>query len=160
MGVGVGVAVSGLMPLGPEGRAAVVRSDRVHFPPSPHKPPLCLCSFAKFKFLQPLLLVHGHYSYMRTCYIVQYCYYKSILLSFCQIIFNAYALFSGTTYWNSFMLACWNGVFTVVTVCPRDKWTGSTGGTSPRSRYATPPPPPGPLSYQGSMATSHTYPLP
>jgi len=73
-------------------------------------------SFAKFKYLQPLLLVHGHYSYMRTCYIVQYCYYKSILLSFCQIFFNFYALFSGSTYWNSFMLAAWNGMFTVVTV--------------------------------------------
>ena len=39
---------------------------------------------------------------------------------------------------------------------------GITGGPSPRSRYATPPPPPpsgppGPLSYQGSMATDHTY---
>eukprot|EP00668_Euglena_longa_P012202 GGOE01014636.1.p1 GENE.GGOE01014636.1~~GGOE01014636.1.p1 ORF type:complete len:1133 (-),score=405.57 GGOE01014636.1:276-3674(-) len=73
-------------------------------------------SFTKFKFLQPLLLVHGHYSYMRTCYIVQYCYYKSILLSFCQIYFNFYALFSGSTYWNSFMLAAWNGMYTVVTV--------------------------------------------
>ena len=36
----------------------------------------------------------------------------------------------------------------------------ATGGPSPRSGYAPPPPPPpgplGPLSYQGSMATSHT----
>ena len=41
------------------------------------------------------------------------------------------------------------------------KLARTTGGTSPRSRYATPPPPPppgppGPLSYQGSMVTSHT----
>ena len=35
----------------------------------------------------------------------------------------------------------------------------STGGASPRFGYATPLPPcpPGPLSYQGSMATVHTY---
>ena len=35
------------------------------------------------------------------------------------------------------------------------------GGPSPRFGYATPPPPPprppGPLSYQGSIATGHTY---
>ena len=33
-----------------------------------------------------------------------------------------------------------------------------TGGTSPRFGYTNPPPPcpPGPLSYQGSMATGHT----
>ena len=44
-------------------------------------------------------------------------------------------------------------------------WGLSTGGASPRFGYATPPPPapppppcpPGPLSYQGSIATGHTY---
>ena len=45
-------------------------------------------------------------------------------------------------------------------------WEGVTGGPSPRFGYATPPPPPppppppcppGPLSYQGSIATGHTY---
>ena len=40
----------------------------------------------------------------------------------------------------------------------QDAWP--TGGTSPRSQYATPPPPPcppGQLSCQGSTATGHTY---
>ena len=41
-------------------------------------------------------------------------------------------------------------------------WLSSTGGPSPRFGYATPPPPPppcppGPLSYQRSIATGHTY---
>ena len=42
--------------------------------------------------------------------------------------------------------------------------TTPTGGPSPRFGYATPPPPPppppcppGPLSYQGSIAAGHTY---
>ena len=41
------------------------------------------------------------------------------------------------------------------------KWDSHAGGgVSPRFEYVTPPPPPctpGPISYQGSMATSHTY---
>ena len=43
---------------------------------------------------------------------------------------------------------------------PLQKSVWPTGGPSPQFGYATPPPPPcppGPLSYQGSIATGHTY---
>eukprot|EP01012_Entosiphon_sulcatum_P000827 TRINITY_DN10145_c0_g1_i1.p1 TRINITY_DN10145_c0_g1~~TRINITY_DN10145_c0_g1_i1.p1 ORF type:complete len:1207 (-),score=164.43 TRINITY_DN10145_c0_g1_i1:41-3661(-) len=70
-------------------------------------------SISRFKHLRPLLLVHGHYSYERTCYIVQYSFYKSMLLSAIQILFNGFARFSGMSYWDSFMLTAWNGAYTL-----------------------------------------------
>eukprot|EP00993_Chasmostoma_nieuportense_P000697 NODE_1641_length_1430_cov_29.834229_g1558_i0.p1 GENE.NODE_1641_length_1430_cov_29.834229_g1558_i0~~NODE_1641_length_1430_cov_29.834229_g1558_i0.p1 ORF type:complete len:396 (+),score=86.21 NODE_1641_length_1430_cov_29.834229_g1558_i0:192-1379(+) len=70
-------------------------------------------SIARFKFLKPLLLVHGHYSYERTCYIVQYCFYKSMLLSSVQLLYNLTTRFSGVSYWDAFMLANFNGVYTL-----------------------------------------------
>eukprot|EP01064_Diplonema_japonicum_P039191 TRINITY_DN9775_c0_g1_i3.p1 TRINITY_DN9775_c0_g1~~TRINITY_DN9775_c0_g1_i3.p1 ORF type:complete len:1134 (+),score=217.97 TRINITY_DN9775_c0_g1_i3:48-3404(+) len=85
-------------------------------------------SIARFRFLQPLLLVHGQYSYQRSCYIVQYCFYKSMLLAIIQIIFNFFALFSGVSYWNSLLLTTWNSVFAVPVpfyvldkILPKDK---------------------------------------
>ena len=73
-------------------------------------------SVAQFKCLLPLLLVHGHYSYERACYIVQYCFYKSMLLSFIQLAYNAAAQFSGVSYWDAFQLAAFNGLFTLAPV--------------------------------------------
>ena len=74
-------------------------------------------SFGRFRYLQPLLFVHGHYAYHRTVYIVQYCFYKSILLSAVQILYNIFfADLSGMSYWNSFLLALWNGFYTVAPI--------------------------------------------
>eukprot|EP00667_Euglena_gracilis_P000593 EG_transcript_593 len=73
-------------------------------------------SIAKFKYLRPLLLVHGHYSYQRTCYIVQYCFYKSMLLSFIQLLFNLFCHFSGLSLWDAFQLFMFNGLFTLAPI--------------------------------------------
>eukprot|EP00756_Hemistasia_phaeocysticola_P022938 Hpha_TRINITY_DN15865_c2_g1::TRINITY_DN15865_c2_g1_i1::g.188318::m.188318/K01530/E3.6.3.1; phospholipid-translocating ATPase len=70
-------------------------------------------SIAKFRFLKTLLLVHGHYSYSRSAYITQYCFYKSMLVAWIQMQFNMHAGLSGISFWNSFHLMCWNGVFTL-----------------------------------------------
>lgn len=72
--------------------------------------------FAIFQFqhLATLMFVHGHMSYARTAYVVQYSFYKSMLISFCQIIFNiANTLMSGVSFWNSFDLTLWNGAYTL-----------------------------------------------
>ena len=89
--IGVGV-------VGKEGRQASRAADYV---------------IGRFRFLRPLLLVHGHYSYARSSWIVQYCFYKSMLLAAVQVMYNPFALLCGQTYWNSMMLATWNGVFTL-----------------------------------------------
>lgn len=55
--------------MGKEGRQAVRNSDY---------------AFAKFRFLQRLLLVHGHYFYYRLATLVQYFFYKVSLL--CNLV--------------------------------------------------------------------------
>ena len=70
-------------------------------------------SFGQFRFLTRLMLVHGHMAYQRTAYIVQYSFYKSMVIGFLQVVFNCYTLMSGVSFWNSLALTAYNGVFTV-----------------------------------------------
>lgn len=70
-------------------------------------------SFGQFRFLSRLLLVHGHMAYQRTAYIVQYSFYKSMIIAFIQVLFNFYTMMSGVSFWNSLALTAYNGVFTV-----------------------------------------------
>jgi phospholipid-translocating ATPase len=71
-------------------------------------------AITQFRHLATLMLVHGHMSYRRTCYIVQYSFYKSMLISFIQLAYNASAGgMSGVSFWNSFFLTVWNGAFTL-----------------------------------------------
>ncbi len=50
--------------MGKEGRQAVNSSD---------------FAFAKFRFVKPILLVHGHYFYQRVSILIQYFFYKVII---------------------------------------------------------------------------------
>ena len=71
-------------------------------------------AISQFQYLPILLFVHGHLSYKRTCYVVQYSFYKSMLISFVQLVFNSYATWvSGVSFWNSFALTMWNGCYTL-----------------------------------------------
>lgn len=71
-------------------------------------------SISQFSHLRSLVLYHGQISYARTAYVVQYSFYKSMLISFIQLIFNAVCTFmSGASFWNSFSLTMWNGVYTL-----------------------------------------------
>ena len=69
-------------------------------------------SFAKFKFLRRLILVHGRWSYNRTAVIAQYAFFKSIYICLIQVLYNFYAGFSGTSLMNTFSLTTYNVVFT------------------------------------------------
>lgn len=71
-------------------------------------------SISKFSHLRSLMLYHGHASYARTAYVVQYSFYKSMLISFIQLVFNVFSThMSGGSFWNSFTLTMWNGVYTL-----------------------------------------------
>jgi phospholipid-translocating ATPase len=71
-------------------------------------------TISKFSHLRSLLLVHGHQSYARTALIVQYSFYKSMLISFIQLVANLFLTYwSGASYWNSYMLTMWNGLYTL-----------------------------------------------
>eukprot|EP00897_Mesotaenium_endlicherianum_P004761 jgi/Mesen1/4312/ME000022S03601 len=69
-------------------------------------------SFAKFRFLKRLIMVHGRYSYVRTSFIAQYSLYKSLLLAFTQIFYSLWSGISGTSLSNTFSLMAYNVAYT------------------------------------------------
>lgn len=80
----VGVGISGQ-----EGRQAVMASD---------------FALGQFKFLVPLLLVHGHWNYQRMGYMILYNFYRNavlVLVLFWYVLFTAFTLTTAVTQWSS-----------------------------------------------------------
>jgi magnesium-transporting ATPase (P-type) len=90
----VGVGLTGL-----EGRQAAQAADY---------------AIARFHMLQPLLFAHGHSAVFRTSRVAQFNFSKSIVLGAGQLAYQAYARFSGVTYWDSMALTMYNGCYTAV----------------------------------------------
>ncbi|KAG6619942.1 Phospholipid-transporting ATPase [Phytophthora cinnamomi] len=84
----VGVGVSGQ-----EGVQAVNASDY---------------AIAQFRFLERLLLVHGRYNYQRISKVILYSFYKNVALVIALFLFNFYNGQSGTSVFESFIMAGWN----------------------------------------------------
>ncbi|GAB9471416.1 Phospholipid-transporting atpase [Globisporangium polare] len=84
----VGVGVSGQ-----EGVQAVNASDY---------------AIAQFRFLERLLLVHGRYNYRRVSKVILYSFYKNVALVIALFLFNFYNGQSGTSVFESFVMAGWN----------------------------------------------------
>ncbi|XP_042061135.1 phospholipid-transporting ATPase 1-like isoform X1 [Salvia splendens] len=80
----VGIGISGQ-----EGRQAVMASD---------------FAMGQFRFLVPLLLVHGHWNYNRMSYMILYNFYRNavfVLLLFWYVLFTSYTLTTAITDWSS-----------------------------------------------------------
>lgn len=80
----VGVGISGQ-----EGRQAVMASD---------------FAMAQFRFLVPLLLVHGHWNYQRMAYMLLYNFYRNaifVLVLFWYALFTAFTLSTAINEWSS-----------------------------------------------------------
>ncbi|CAN1139886.1 Phospholipid-transporting ATPase 1 [Linum perenne] len=80
----VGVGISGQ-----EGRQAVMSSD---------------FAMGQFRFLVPLLLVHGHWNYQRMGYMIIYNFYRNavfVLVLFWYVLFTAFTLTTAINEWNS-----------------------------------------------------------
>uniref|UniRef100_A0A8C4XGF6 Phospholipid-transporting ATPase n=2 Tax=Erpetoichthys calabaricus TaxID=27687 RepID=A0A8C4XGF6_ERPCA len=88
--VGIGI-------MGKEGRQAVRNSDY---------------AFARFKYLSKLLLVHGHFYYIRITTLVQYFFYKNVCCVMPQVLFQFYCLFTQQTLYDSAHLTLYNISFT------------------------------------------------
>lgn len=88
--VGVGIC-------GQEGMQAVMASD---------------FAVPKFKMLQNLLLVHGHYSYDRLSRLILYFFYKNAAFVFVLFWFQLYCGFSGAVMIDQIYLMIFNFVFT------------------------------------------------
>jgi phospholipid-transporting ATPase len=71
----IGVGISGL-----EGRQAVLSSDY---------------AIAQFRFLERLLLVHGHWNYKRVTKLIVYSFYKNITFVLCQFWLLMHCAWSG-----------------------------------------------------------------
>jgi len=65
-------------------------------------------AIAQFRFLKPLLLVHGRLNYQRVAKVILYSFYKNIALVIVLFLFNFFNTFSGTTLFESFVMAGWN----------------------------------------------------
>nr|XP_015216248.1 PREDICTED: probable phospholipid-transporting ATPase IF isoform X3 [Lepisosteus oculatus] len=88
--VGIGI-------MGKEGRQAVRNSDY---------------AIARFKFLAKLLLVHGHFYYIRIATLVQYFFYKNVCFITPQFLYQFFCLFSQQTLYDSVYLTLYNICFT------------------------------------------------
>eukprot|EP00252_Welwitschia_mirabilis_P021857 TRINITY_DN5723_c0_g3_i2.p1 TRINITY_DN5723_c0_g3~~TRINITY_DN5723_c0_g3_i2.p1 ORF type:complete len:905 (+),score=144.08 TRINITY_DN5723_c0_g3_i2:375-2717(+) len=92
----IGVGISGV-----EGMQAVMASD---------------FAIAQFRFLERLLLVHGHWCYRRITTMVCYFFYKNITFGLTVFYYEIYASFSAQTAYNDWYSSLFNVVFTSLPV--------------------------------------------
>lgn len=73
-------------------------------------------SIAQFRFLLRLLLVHGHWNYIRTCKYVLSTFWKEMLFYLTQALFQHWAGYTGTSLYESWSLTLFNTLFTSLPV--------------------------------------------
>eukprot|EP00817_Percolomonadidae_sp_ATCC50343_P003593 CAMPEP_0117422450 /NCGR_PEP_ID=MMETSP0758-20121206/3284_1 /TAXON_ID=63605 /ORGANISM="Percolomonas cosmopolitus, Strain AE-1 (ATCC 50343)" /LENGTH=713 /DNA_ID=CAMNT_0005205071 /DNA_START=68 /DNA_END=2206 /DNA_ORIENTATION=- len=72
-------------------------------------------SFGKFKFLIPLMFVHGHLAHNRSSFMIKFSFYKNIVLALCQVLYNSFTGVSGQSPYNSLSLTLFNFLWTAYT---------------------------------------------
>ncbi|KAL7149276.1 hypothetical protein ABFS83_05G028600 [Erythranthe nasuta] len=92
----IGIGISGV-----EGMQAVMSSD---------------IAIAQFRFLERLLLVHGHWCYRRISSMICYFFYKNVTFGFTVFLYEAAASFSGQPAYNDWFLSLYNVFFTSLPV--------------------------------------------
>uniref|UniRef100_A0A673XF46 Phospholipid-transporting ATPase n=1 Tax=Salmo trutta TaxID=8032 RepID=A0A673XF46_SALTR len=92
----IGVGISGQ-----EGMQAVLSSDY---------------SFAQFRYLQRLLLVHGRWSYLRMCKFLRYFFYKNFTFTFVHFWYGFFCGFSAQTAYDDWFITLFNLVYTALPV--------------------------------------------
>ncbi|PIN09077.1 Phospholipid-translocating ATPase [Handroanthus impetiginosus] len=92
----IGVGISGV-----EGMQAAMSSD---------------FAIAQFRFLERLLLVHGHWCYRRISLMICYFFYKNLAFGFTLFWYEANASFSGQPAYNDWYMSFYNVFFTSLPV--------------------------------------------
>ncbi|KAM9376045.1 phospholipid-transporting ATPase ID [Pholidichthys leucotaenia] len=92
----IGVGISGQ-----EGMQAVLASDY---------------SFAQFRYLQRLLLVHGRWSYARMCKFLGYFFYKNFAFTLVHFWYGFFCGFSAQTVYDQWFITLFNIVYTSLPV--------------------------------------------
>ncbi|KAJ3106897.1 hypothetical protein HDU97_005384 [Phlyctochytrium planicorne] len=73
-------------------------------------------SIAQFRYLQPLLFVHGHWSYVRVCLFTLGTFYKCLTFYLTQALFQFVTGWSATSLYESWSLALYNIFFSSLPV--------------------------------------------
>ncbi|XP_027125571.1 probable phospholipid-transporting ATPase 4 [Coffea arabica] len=92
----IGVGISGV-----EGMQAVMASD---------------FSIAQFRFLERLLVIHGHWCYKRIAQMICYFFYKNIAFGLTLFYFEAFTGFSGQSVYDDWYMILFNVVLTSLPV--------------------------------------------
>uniref|UniRef100_UPI00398E520A phospholipid-transporting ATPase ID isoform X1 n=1 Tax=Pristiophorus japonicus TaxID=55135 RepID=UPI00398E520A len=92
----IGVGISG-----EEGTQAILSSD---------------FSFAQFRYLQRLLLVHGRWSYLRMCRFLRYFFYKNFAFTLVHFWYGFFCGFSAQTVYDEWYITLYNLVYTSLPV--------------------------------------------
>mmetsp|Transcript_42587 Transcript_42587/g.97679 ORF Transcript_42587/g.97679 Transcript_42587/m.97679 type:complete len:1123 (+) Transcript_42587:130-3498(+) len=70
----------------------------------------------QFRFLQTLLLIHGRWFYRRIALLVNYTFYKNIVVVLPQYFLGAVSMFSGQKYYNDIMYQVYNVLHTMLPI--------------------------------------------
>ncbi|KAH0700719.1 hypothetical protein KY290_038030 [Solanum tuberosum] len=73
-------------------------------------------AIAQFRFLERLLLVHGHWCYRRISMMLCYFFYKNIAFGLTLFWFEGFASFSGRPAYNDWYMSLYNVFFTSLPV--------------------------------------------
>ncbi|XP_074336639.1 putative phospholipid-transporting ATPase 9 [Apium graveolens] len=92
----IGIGISGV-----EGMQAVMASD---------------IAIAQFRYLERLLLVHGHWCYRRISSMICYFFYKNLTYGLTIFLYEAQTSFSATPAYNDWFLSLYNVLFTSIPV--------------------------------------------
>lgn len=92
----IGVGISGV-----EGMQAVMASD---------------IAIAQFRYLERLLLVHGHWCYRRISTMICYFFFKNVTFGFSLFLYEAHAAFSAQPAYNDWFLSLYNVFFSSLPV--------------------------------------------
>ncbi|KAL6192981.1 hypothetical protein ACLB2K_034066 [Fragaria x ananassa] len=92
----IGIGISGV-----EGMQAVMSSD---------------IAIAQFRYLERLLLVHGHWCYRRISSMICYFFYKNITFGLAVFLYEASTTFSGQPVYNDWFLSLYNVFFSSLPV--------------------------------------------
>uniref|UniRef100_A0A6I8RAI8 Phospholipid-transporting ATPase n=1 Tax=Xenopus tropicalis TaxID=8364 RepID=A0A6I8RAI8_XENTR len=92
----IGVGISGQ-----EGMQAVMSSDY---------------SFAQFRYLQRLLLVHGRWSYIRMCKFLRYFFYKNFSFTLVHFWYSFFNGFSAQTVYEDWFITLYNVLYSSLPV--------------------------------------------
>ncbi|XP_074580632.1 putative phospholipid-transporting ATPase 9 [Curcuma longa] len=92
----IGIGISGA-----EGMQAVMASD---------------IAISQFRFLERLLLVHGHWCYRRISTMICYFFYKNLTFGVTIFLYEAYTTFSGQPAYNDWYLSSYNVFFSSLPV--------------------------------------------